>query len=113
MQFQILSKNPERAGGFFSKLFDWKVDAANALGYRTIKTAAGRGIDGGIWPCPPEGRPFIQLYVEVSDVPGTVEKATKLGATVIIPPQKLPDGDEIAILNDLEGMSFGIFRPDR
>jgi hypothetical protein len=32
---------------------------------------------------------------------------------VIVPPQTLPDGDEMAILTDPSGMSFGVMRSAR
>lgn len=111
MQWQILAKNPDELGQFYTKLFDWKIDASNALGYRQVKTGAGRGIDGGIWPSPAAGHSFVQLFVEVDDVGKTVERARQLGATVIIPPQKLPDGDELAIIHDPEHIPLGLYRP--
>ena len=43
----------------------------------------------------------------------TVEQAKQLGGKVIIPPQKLPDGDELAILHDAEGIPFGVYRANR
>src|SRR6516165_9882304 len=54
-----------------------------------------RGINGGIWPAPPEGRGMVSLFVEVDDVQKYATKATGLGAKVLIPPQKLRDGDEM------------------
>jgi predicted enzyme related to lactoylglutathione lyase len=42
-----------------------------------------------------------------------VTKATALGAKVLIPPQNLPGGDELAILHDPEGIPLGIFRPSK
>jgi len=113
MQFQILSKDPERAASFYGRLFEWKVDANNALGYRQIKTGAGRGIEGGIWPSPPEGHAFVQLFVEVGDVGAHAARAAELGGRVVIPPQKLPDGDELAICADAEGIPFGLYRAAR
>lgn len=111
MQWQILSKNPESSATFYSKLFDWKVNADNPLGYRMIDTGSKRGINGGIWPSPPDGHAFVQLFVEVDDMSATVKKATGLGAKVLIPPQTLPGGDELAILHDPEGIPLGIYRP--
>ena len=109
MQFQILSKNPDKSAAFYSKLFGWSINADNALGYRTIDTKSD-GIGGGIWPCPPEGHAFVQLFIHVTDMNKVVEQAKQLGGKVIIPPQKLPDGDELAILHDAEGIAFGVYR---
>lgn len=53
---------------------------------------------------------FMQLYIEVDDVAGSVEKAAGMGASVIVPPQKLPDGDELAIVLDPEGIPFAVFK---
>jgi len=33
-----------------------------------------------------------------------------MGAKTIIPPTVLPEGDELAVLHDPQGMSFGVFR---
>jgi predicted enzyme related to lactoylglutathione lyase len=113
MQWQILAKNPDQLCNFYSQLFGWQTDANNALGYRAIDTGAGRGINGGMWPAPPEGRAMVTLYIEVNDVPEYLEKATALGASVIMPHQKLPDGDEMAVVLDPEGIPIGLFRPSQ
>jgi len=106
--WQIVTKNPERLGEFYSKLFSWEIQTNNALGYRMIDTASERGIPGGIWPAPPGAPGFVQLFIEVDDLQRYVRDATALGAKVIIAPQKLPDGDELAILHDPEGIPFGL-----
>ncbi len=111
MQWQIVTKNPETLTNFYASVFDWKVNADNPLNYRMIDTASGRGINGGIWPAPPEANSFVQLFIEVDDMTRYFEKASAAGATVIIPPQKLPGGDEMAILHDPEGIPFGLYKP--
>ncbi|MGH7177764.1 MAG: VOC family protein, partial [Tepidisphaeraceae bacterium] len=70
-----------------------------------------RGINGGIWPSPPQGHSFVQLFVEVDDVAQAVERAKELGGSVIIPPQKLPGGDELAIIHDPEHIALGLYKP--
>ena len=106
-RWQIVSKDPERTTEFYGALFDWKIDTDNALGYRAVSTGDG-GIDGGIWPSPPDGHDLVQLYVHVDDVGAAVERAAGLGARVVVPPQKLPDGDEMAVLVDPVGLAFGV-----
>lgn len=105
--WQIVTKEPDAVAQFYSKLFGWKITAANALGYREVK-ASDAGIDGGIWPSPPGGGNLVQLFVGVDDVARCVEKAVSLGATVIVPRTELPDGDVMAILLDSAGISFGL-----
>ncbi|MBI3789712.1 MAG: hypothetical protein HY275_02405 [Gemmatimonadetes bacterium] len=108
--WQILAKKPDEAAAFYQALFGWSVHTANRLGYREVDTNADGGIDGGIWPSPPEGNAMVTLYVEVDDVARYVKKATTLGAKVVMPPQQLPDGDEMAVILDVEGIPFGIMR---
>ncbi len=111
VHFQIVTKSPDKLQGFYSKLFDWEVSANNALGYRTIDTGSEKGINGGIWPAPPEAPSFVQLFVDVDDVDACIQKALPLGGSVIIPPQKLPDGDEMAVIRDPEGIPIALMKP--
>jgi len=110
-QFQILSPDPEATARFYSRLFGWTVDANNPLGYRQIDTRSNEGIHGGIWPAPPQAPSFVQLFVKVDDVQASVKKAGDLGAKLVIPPTFLPEGDEMAVLHDTQGMSFAVWRP--
>jgi predicted enzyme related to lactoylglutathione lyase len=105
--WQIISSNPDATTSFYQKLFDWQVDRSNALGYRELKSGEN-GLDGGVWPGPPEAGSFAQLFVEVQDVAEYLERAVSLGATVLVPASTLPDGDVMAVLKDPVGLPFGI-----
>jgi len=109
-QFQMISKEPEQTAAFYGGLFGWKIDANNAMGYRRIDTGSKEGIQGGIWPAPPQAPAFVQLFVGVDDVRTSVASAEKLGARVVIPPTTLPEGDEMAVMLDPQGMSFAVWR---
>jgi hypothetical protein len=111
VQWQIVAKDPDAVARFYSALFGWKVQTDNALGYRVVETGNGRGINGGVWPSPPEGHNLVQLFVEVEDIDAALIKATSLGASVIVPKSELPDGDALAIVLDPAGLSFGMYRP--
>jgi predicted enzyme related to lactoylglutathione lyase len=107
-QFQILARDPDATATFYSRLFGWRIDRGNALGYRRISTGP-EGIEGGIWPTPPEGKPLVQLFIEAAELETTVARARGLGAEVVVPPQKLPEGDSLAILVDPEGRPFAVY----
>jgi predicted enzyme related to lactoylglutathione lyase len=110
MQFQIISRVPEETANFYAALFDWKVDANNPMGYRRVDTGSKTGIQGGIWPAPPQVSSFVQLFIAVEDVKASVGHAVALGANVLIPPTMLPEGEEMAVLHDPQGMSFAVWR---
>jgi len=109
-QFQILSKSPEEMARFYSNLFKWSVNSDSALCYREINTGSVDGIQGGIWPAPPQASNFVQLFTAVDDVQACVKHAEELGAQLIIPPTALPGGVELAVMHDPQGMSFGVMK---
>lgn len=111
--FQILAKRPDEAARFYAELFGWSVNADNPLGYRVIDTGSKTGVQGGIWPSPPEGHAFVQLFVEVEDITARVAKVTELGGRVVVPPQKLPGGETMSVILDREGIPFGLMEPAR
>jgi len=111
VQWQMVVKDPEATSRFYSSVFGWKIRTDNALGYRVVSTGSDRGIDGGIWPSPPEGHNLMQLFIEVADVDASLAKAIAHGATVIVPKSVLPDGDVLAIVLDPAGTPFGVYAP--
>jgi len=111
MQWQILTKQPKKLEEFYSKLFGWSVSSDNALGYARVDTNSKEGISGGFWPIgEKEGHSMVQLFIRVENVKAHVKKAEQLGARVVIPPQALPDGDEMAVVVDPDGIPFAMFR---
>jgi uncharacterized protein len=111
MHWQILTKQPKKLEEFYVSLFGWKVSGDNPLGYRQVDTNSREGINGGLWPISEkEGHSMVQLFVRVDDVKAHVKKAEALGARVVIPPQTLPEGDEMAVVVDPDGIPFAMFR---
>lgn len=109
--FQILSPQPEEHARFYAELFGWQVDANNPLGYRQFDTGSAKGISGGVWPAPPQAQAFVQLFIEVASAADTIAKTQSLGGQTLIPPQTLPDGQQMAVLRDPHGVTFGIVQP--
>ena len=107
---ELLTNDTARAIDFYTKLFGWKIDANNPMGYRQINTGSSEGIQGGIWPAPPQAPTFVQLFVTVDNVQAAAKNAEALGAKLLIPPTMLPEGNEMAVMLDPQGMSFGIWR---
>jgi uncharacterized protein len=107
VEWQMVVKDPEGAAAFYGNLFGWTIDSNNALGYRRVSTG---GVDGGIWPSPPNGHSLVQLFIGVDSVTDYHRRAEEMGAKTIVPPQKLPDGDELAIMLDPSGVAFGLLQ---
>ena len=108
MHWQMLTADPEKAAAFYGTLFGWEVSDANGMGYRSVASACGRGIDGGIWPAPPGAPESVQIYVEVPDIEAALGRIEALGGAILMPKQILPDGDSMALAIDPMGRSFGL-----
>lgn len=107
IRWQVIAPDPEASSGFFKQLFGWQVSRSNALGYREVQAGEG-GIHGGIWPAPDGVKAFVQLFVRVDDIDGCLDKATSLGAKVLVPRTALPDGNEMAVILEPQGFSIAI-----
>ena len=107
VRWQMISSDPARTLAFYKEMFGWTTSQANALGYREVKAGDG-GIDGGVWPAPPNTPGFVQLFVSVDDVADAVTRAESLGAQVIVPVSELPDGETMAVLRDPMGMPLAV-----
>lgn len=108
VSWQIVATDPEGVATFYRDLFGWTLSVDNALRYRELRSGSGRGIDGGVWPAPPEAHTFVQLFVEVDDIDATIARAEARGAHVVVPRSALPDGDVMAVLVDPAGLAFGL-----
>lgn len=110
LQFQMLSDDPEATAKFYSSLFDWRADAKNEIGYRRLHTGSDEGIQGSIWPAPCGAPAFVQLFVGVADLKTALGRAVALGAKVLVPPTVVPESGPVVILQDPQGMSFGLWQ---
>jgi uncharacterized protein len=110
-QWQVITREPEKHSAFYARVFGWTINADNPLGYRMVDPDSAKGIPGGFWPAPPEAQAFVQLFIEVTDIDETVRLVTNNGGSVLIPPQTLPAGEQMAILRDPMGISFGLVVP--
>jgi uncharacterized protein len=109
---ELHTQDPERARGFYGKLFDWKLEDVPDMDYTVIDVGeTGRG--GGIMKSrSPDAPPQWVPYVFVDDVAASTEKAKSLGATVLQDPTEIPDVGWFSMLLDPTGAAFALFRPN-
>jgi len=102
--FEIGTPDAGATTAFFGDLFGWKIDSSGD--YRMIN-----GDKGGVWDTTSVGGgSWAIFYVQVDDVKAAIEKATGLGAEVVVP---FTDNGplEFAHLKDPQGNRFGVWRP--
>lgn len=115
--FEIQADDPERAAGFYRKLFGWKFEEAHGLPVRywRIETGTGRG---GLLERPAKTPPiecgtnaFVCSF-EVDDFDRAAEKVTNMGGQVALPKFAVSGICWQGYFLDTEGNTFGIYQPD-
>src|SRR5467141_1609659 len=80
----------QRASAFYTRLCDWRPERIDA-GCGSYPALGLGGPGGGMVECPTP-RPLWLPYVEVADIAGVTRRASRLGASVVLPPREGPAG---------------------
>ena len=113
VHFEVMGKDGAALRSFYSKLFDWKIDADNPMNYGIVSregnvSPEGVGIGGGIGETPPGMPGHVTFYIGVSDVEAALAKAESLGGARVMGPEKVMDAIELGLFTDPEGHLIGV-----
>ena len=103
---EIAGLDGKKLKAFYSDLFDWDIARREIAGFDYYDVSDHDTPTVGIRH-EPEGAPEIVVYVEVSDLNASVDKAKKLGASVRIPPMQYGELF-FALIQDPEGNPIGL-----
>jgi uncharacterized protein len=104
---EIRSADPDATRRFFADLFGWKVASEGAFpGYTFIDTGTEGGPYVAISPRQSD-EDEVLFFVAVEDVAATLEKAERLGGTIIQPTQQVP-GTSFGVFSDAQGHRIGV-----
>lgn len=108
VHFEIMGKDGKSLQDFYGKLFDWKVNADNEMGYGLVE-AAGEGSIGGGIASTQEGQPgYVTVYAAVPDITATLKKVAELGGTTVVERTVIPDMVTFALFSDPQGNIVGL-----
>ncbi len=110
VHFEIGARNEKKAYQFYTDLFGWKIDAEKMPGYGLVSNEGDRSIGGGIFKATAEMPPYVTIYVMVDDLQAYLDKAVKLGGSIVVPPTPIPGVGAFAMFKDLDGNCLGLFR---
>ena len=118
---ELVSTDPAAAGAFYEKVFGWKlrpVDMGGGMTYTLldrpgVKNPKGDQASAGGIMKSPEGVPhsFWLAYVAVDNCDTISERAARLGAKVMVPPQDIPNVGRFACWMDPQGASIAVLQP--
>ncbi len=109
VHFDIGCRDREKTNDFYTQLFDWTTSDYGPLS-KKIDTGSSEGIQGHLTALGHEPHHYVMIYVEVEDIPRTLEKATALGGEVVIPETEIPGGGHFAWFKDLDGNTLGLHK---
>ena len=118
---ELMTTDPAAAGAFYEKVFGWTqrpVDMGGGMTYTLldrpgVKTAWDtQASAGGMMKSPPEvPHSFWLAYVGVDNCDQLCERATRLGATVTMPPTDIPNVGRFACWLDPQQAAIAILQP--
>jgi len=107
---ELLVNDVEVAGAFYTKLFGWQTaPMPGGMPYTIFKK--NEMFVGGMMKLPMPGVPPHWLnYVTVEACDVSAARITELGGKIMVPPFDIPNVGRIAVAQDPEGATFGIFQ---
>jgi predicted enzyme related to lactoylglutathione lyase len=113
VHFEIVGKDSEKLGSYYSELFGWDVNTDNPMKYGVVQREEntnpdGVGIGGGIATGPEGYHGHVTFYVEVPDVEAALAKAEELGGSRMMGPDEVMEGLVIGLFTDPEGHVIGV-----
>ncbi|MBW1615565.1 MAG: VOC family protein [Deltaproteobacteria bacterium] len=101
---ELITSNAMKAKDFYTELFGWSPSIMQKE-YISFKNKEEK--IAGVMEKKKQ-KPFWLPYVTVNDVDKTVEKAKRLGASILTPPTYAPDIGRFAILKDPQGAVIAV-----
>lgn len=109
IHFEIGCRDSAKTSKFFAELFGWKVEAFGPAAM--IDTQSKEGIAGHITALGHEPHHYVTVYAQVDDLQKYLDRATKLGGKMIVPPTEVPAMGHFAWFGDPDGNVIGLWKP--
>jgi predicted enzyme related to lactoylglutathione lyase len=110
VHWELWSKNPEKTGAFYARVFDWNVKHIPELNYRLVETGGAGAFNGGIMT-PQEG-PWpgnMAFYIDVDDLAAYRKKIVAAGGQIVVEEMAVPGMGKFALFSDPDGRVQGIW----
>jgi predicted enzyme related to lactoylglutathione lyase len=109
VHLELRTRNLSRATAFYTRLFDWSVDAVEVGRSPYLILALAHGIEGGVVELADAEAAWLP-YVEVPDVRAATARGERLGGAVMLEPREGPAGWR-SILEVPDGAHVGLWQP--
>jgi len=109
VHIEIPTESRERAGDFYSQVFDWNVQQMPEMIYATWQASGGPG--GGFAPADGQMVQIGQVvaYIGTDDINGSLSKIEANGGKTVLGKTEIPGMGWFALFNDPAGNKLGLF----
>jgi uncharacterized protein len=107
---QLNTGDPDRAGEFYTGLFDWRVEQVGGEDQPYWGFYIGERANAGMMrlPAGSPAPPHWLVYFGTDDIDAASERIGQSGGTVMVPKTEVPGG-HIVVAQDPQGAVFGLF----
>ena len=109
---ELSTNDQQKAGEFYTKLFDWQSQVQDTGGTPYTLFMDG-GQKAGMMQMTEEWGnmpPHWMVYFAVANCDASAEKAKELGGQVVVPPTDIAEVGRFAMVQDPQGVVFGILK---
>jgi uncharacterized protein len=112
--FEIYSDDPEALAIFYRELLGWRVEKAEGVDYWRIAIDGDAKplAAGGIARRPSFGQQGWMHFVEIENLDATLDRAERLGGTILKPKTAVPRTAWHAVIADPAGNAFLVWHAD-
>jgi uncharacterized protein len=110
---ELMTTDPVAAQAFYKEVIGWSTTKYEGGTMDYTMLVAGETPIGGVMTLPQKAAeagapPHWLAYIDVTDADATINQATSLGATVIVPAQTVDQVGRFAVLADPQGAVFAV-----
>jgi len=108
--FELMTTDLAKCTSFYGTVFGWKFDNDSMPGYTLVDT--GQEPTGGIFSAPEVAPgPCANIYFQVDDIEGTLQRASESGGMIIVDKTEIPGVGHFGMFTDPEGIAVGVMQP--
>jgi predicted enzyme related to lactoylglutathione lyase len=111
---ELLTRDVAAAEKFYTSVFGWTAERSPMAGVEyTLFKQAGQSVGGmaAIEKEMAQVPPHWLVYFGVDRCDDRAKRAGQLGGKTVVPPQDIPNVGRFAVLQDPQGVTFGILQP--
>jgi uncharacterized protein len=105
VHWEIVAKNADAQAGFYREMFNWEIGEGPVM---WVSAGVGGPEPGPAGHIRAGEQPGVSLYVQVRDLRESLDRAQRLGGSILVEPFDVPDGPAVAAIADPEGNALGL-----